>query len=80
MAPVITLPVVEQHFTITHLKKLLDLSYERVRQLVMDEPGVLVLPPSPKKGTTKKRTRNTYRIPASVLQRIMRRYANPMAA
>jgi hypothetical protein len=64
------------------------MSFERVRQLVMNEPGVLVVPPSTPKGTaartgtikSSKRTRNSYRIPDSVVQRLLRRYANPVAA
>jgi hypothetical protein len=68
------------------MSDLLSMSFERVRQLVMDEPGVLVIPPStPKTATTRttrtsKRTRNSCRIPASVVQRLLRRYANPVAA
>jgi hypothetical protein len=76
---------IEQHYTIDQLGKLLSMSFERVRQLVMYEPGVLVIPAStPKSSTvrkgTNKRTRNSYRIPASVVQRFLRRYANPIAA
>jgi hypothetical protein len=49
------------------------MSFERVRQLVMNEPGVIVLAPN---GQTKKRTRKMYRIPESVVLRILRRSAN----
>jgi hypothetical protein len=82
---VVTLPTtIEKHYTINDLTDLLSMSFERVRQLIMHEPGVLVIPPATPKGLsgrrTNNRTRNSYRIPASVLQRIMRRYANPVAA
>jgi hypothetical protein len=76
---------IEKYYTINDLAELLSMSFERVRQLVMNEPGVLVIPPSTprsfaaRRGTSS-RTRNIYRIPASVAQRILRRCANPAAA
>ena len=78
-------PQIEKHFTINELTDVLNMSFERVRQLVMNEPGVLVIPPSPSKRRTSRRKpnnrpRHSYRIPASVVQRLMRRYAVPMAA
>jgi len=64
----------EKHYTINDLCDLLSMSFERVRQLVMNEPGVVVLPPN---GPSKRRTRKMYRIPESVVQRILRRSTNP---
>jgi|SRR5271156_6750930 len=64
----------EKHYTINDLCDLLSMSFERVRQLVMNEPGVVVLPPN---APSKRRTRKMYRIPESVVQRILRRSTNP---
>jgi hypothetical protein len=69
------LPVIEKHFKIRYLQNQLSLSYERVRQLVMHEPGVVVLPPT--KPQSKRRTRNTYLVPETVVLRILRRCTNP---
>ena len=66
--------MIEKHYTINELADLLTMSFERTRQLVMDEPGVLRIPP---KTHRKRRTRTMYRIPESVVQRILRRNANP---
>ena len=65
---------IEKHYTINDLADLLSMSFERVRQLVKDEPGVLVLSPS---APSKRRTRRMYRIPESVVRRILRRSTNP---
>lgn len=46
----------------------LNCSYEKARQLIKDEPGVVIF---------KKGNRNMYRIPESVLERIVRRSSNP---
>ena len=80
ITPISAAPI-ERHYTISEFAELLSMSFERVRQLVMHEPGVLVIRPntpthSARRGTSK-RTRNSYRIPASVAQRIVRRCANP---
>ena len=72
---------IEKHYTINDLTELLSMSFERVRQLVMNEPGVLVFaPPAPITSRRKpgNRRRHTYRIPASVVERILRRHANPV--
>jgi hypothetical protein len=37
--------VIEKHYTINELAELLTMSFERMRQLVMDEPGVLRIAP-----------------------------------
>ena len=79
MAPVACITgQIEKHYTINDLTELLSMSFERVRQLVKDEPGVLVIPSSSISISRSKRTRNSYRIPASVVQRLLRRYANPV--
>jgi predicted subunit of tRNA(5-methylaminomethyl-2-thiouridylate) methyltransferase len=67
---------IEKHYKIRYIQARLGLSYEAVRQLVMHEPGVVILPPS--KPSTK-RKRNTYLTPESVLLRILRRCTNPAA-
>lgn len=64
--------MIEQHYTIAEVSESLKLSLERVRQLVMNEPGVIRLAPENTKGK-----KTMYRIPASVLQRILKRNANP---
>lgn len=69
-----TSTAIEKHYTINDLCDLLSMSFERVRQLVMNEPGVIVLSPN---NPSKRRTRRMYRVPASVLLRILRRSANP---
>jgi len=74
---------IEKHYTINDLADLLSLSFERVRQLVMNEPGVLIIPSSTPKRLVNRgsaRTRQTYRIPASVVERITRRCAVPSFA
>ncbi len=65
---------IEKHYKIKYLKDRLSMSYERVRQLVMFEPGVVVLAPE---KPSKRRTRNTCLIPESVLLRLLRRCTNP---
>lgn len=69
--------MIEKHFTINELSELLNMSFERTRQLVKDEPGVLRFAPEGKKARPGRRT--MYRIPESVVQRILRRSANPAA-
>lgn len=60
----------EQYFTIKQVAERLGMSLEKIRQLVMHEPGVLRL-----HGTSG--TRFTYRVPVSVLERIIHRSTNP---
>jgi hypothetical protein len=69
--------MIEKHYTINEVSELLNMSFERTRQLVKDEPGVLRFSAGGK--TNKPRRRTMYRIPESVLQRILRRSANPAA-
>ena len=69
--------MIEKHYTINELADLLNMSFERVRQLVKDEPGVLRL--MPQRSSEGPRTRSMYRIPESVAQRILRRSTNPAA-
>ena len=66
---------VEKHYTINELCDLLKMSFSTVRLLVKDEPGVLKFQTT--KRCAAKRARTMYRIPESVLQRIIRRCANP---
>lgn len=66
--------VIEKHYTINELAKRLTMSFERTRQLVMDEPGVLRIAAQ---THGERRTRTMYRIPESVIERILRRSANP---
>jgi len=66
---------VEKQYTINELCDLLNMSFSTVRLLVKDEPGVLRFQTC-KRGVTK-RARTMYRIPESVLQRIVRRCTNP---
>ncbi len=66
----------EKHYTIAEVAQILHLSLERARLLFKNEPGVLKF----EAQTSKKRRRSMYRIPESVLQRILRRSAIPPAA
>lgn len=68
------LAVIEKHYTISELCERLKMSFERIRQLVRNEPGVLRIEPA---TPAKRRTRLMYRIPESVVQRILRRVTNP---
>jgi len=77
MSTCIAMPAqIERHYTINELSELLSMSFERTRQLVKDEPGVLRFAPQKSGGGTR---RTMYRIPESVAQRIIRRSANPAA-
>jgi hypothetical protein len=67
--------MVEKHYTINELSELLNMSFERTRQLIKDEPGVLRFTPH---SDPIRRTRVMYRIPESVVQRILRRSTNPV--
>lgn len=68
--------MIEKHYTIAELADVLSISLERTRQLIMDEPDVVRIPA---KGKSAKGNRTMYRIPESVVQRILRRNANPPA-
>jgi len=69
--------MIEKHYTINDIAGMLSMSLERVRQLVKGEPGVLKLTPEAKGGKPARKT--MYRIPESVVQRILRRCSNPAA-
>jgi hypothetical protein len=69
--------MIEKHYTIHELSDMLSISLEKARQLVKDEPGVLRFTPPCKGGKPARRT--MYRIPESVVQRVLRRSANPAA-
>lgn len=67
--------MIEKHYTIAELAKLMHMSFERMRQLVMNEPGVIRLTHPTDDGRPARRT--MYRVPESVVERILRRNANP---
>lgn len=69
---------IEQFFTLQEVADRLHISQERARLLVKDEPGVVKLEAAA--PTIRKRRRLMYRIPSSVLERILRRSANPERA
>ena len=72
--------MIEQYFTIKELAERLKTSLEKTRLMVKDEPGVLRILPEPSHGKTKTRPKPMYRIPESVVERILRRSANPARA
>jgi hypothetical protein len=67
--------MIEKHYTMAEVAEVLRISPERARQMFMCEPGVLRFAPDVATGGRARRT--MYRIPESVLQRIIRRSANP---
>jgi hypothetical protein len=72
--------MIEQYFTIKELAERLKTSLEKTRLKIKDEPGVLCILPEPSHGKTKTRPKTMYRIPESVVERILRRSANPARA
>ena len=69
--------MIEQYFTIKELAERLKTSPSKTRLMIKDEPGVLRILPEPSHGKTKTRPKAMYRIPESVVERILRRTANP---
>ena len=69
--------MIEQYFTIKELAERLKTSSSKTRLMVKDEPGVLCILPEPSLGKKKTRPKAMYRIPESVVERILRRSANP---
>lgn len=68
----------EQYYTIGDIADILKTSLEKTRLMIKDEPGVLRIVPDQPKGRKKApRQKIMYRIPESVVQRILRRSANP---
>jgi hypothetical protein len=67
--------VIEKHYTIPEVAGVLSISRDRAWKLVKGEPGVLRIAPEGKSG--KPAGKMLYRIPESVLQRILKRNANP---
>ena len=69
--------VEERYYTIKELAERLGMSFERARLLVKDETGVLRFTSGG--GDTAKRAgrRVMYRVPESVVLRILKRSANP---
>jgi len=71
-------PGFETHYyTIQQLSEILSFSFERTRLLIKDEPGVLRFTSN---SAGNRRTRTMYRIPESVVERILRRNTNPPKA
>ena len=60
----------EQHFQVSTIAKLWNLSDDTVRSIFKDEPGVLVLV---RPGSGRKRRYTSVRIPESVMLRVHRR-------
>ena len=71
--------MIEQHFTISELASRLKTSAEKTRMMVKNEPGVVCIQPTPTTDKRKPRLKLMYRIPESVVERILRRSANPAA-
>jgi hypothetical protein len=69
--------MIEKHYTIGELAERLQMSLERTRLLVKDEPGVLRF--TAERNDRKQPRRAMYRIPESVVERILRRSSNPAA-
>jgi hypothetical protein len=73
--------MIERHYTINDLSELLQTSLSKTRLMVKDEPGVLRILPKPPVGRKRMpREKIMYRIPQSVVERILRRSANPARA
>jgi hypothetical protein len=68
-------PSLERYYTINELAKSWNLSYSRVWELIRHEPGVLRFG----RQAPGRRTRTLYRVPEAVVERILRRCANPAA-
>ena len=60
----------ERHYTPAEVADLWHLNVETIRRMFQDEPGVVVIQGTPKKG---KRPYKTIRIPQSVLERVHKR-------
>lgn len=68
-----TMNSIEKHFTLKECAKQLGISTECARQIFMREPGVIVF----RHEKAGRKTKSTYRVPASVVERVLRRSANP---
>lgn len=64
----------ERHYTVAEVAKMWGLGVDFVRDLFINEPGVLVFGDEPKPGTRRYRT---LRIPQSVVARVYKRSINP---
>jgi len=67
----------ERYYTVKHLAERLGMSFSRAYLLVKDEPGVLRFPQSGRDGKPRPGRRVMYRVPESVVLRILRRNTNP---
>jgi hypothetical protein len=64
-------PSLEPHYTLAHIAEAWGVSTDTVRRMFEGEPGVLVIEPAP--GRYSRRRYRTFRIPASVAERVHRR-------
>jgi len=62
--------MIERHYTIKELRDILNISFSKALSMIKNEPGV-------RKFGGDGAKRQTYRIPESVLERILRRSTNP---
>lgn len=60
----------ERHYTAAEIGKMLNLSRQTVSRMLENEPGVLHVG-----SQDRKRVRNTIRVPASTLQRLLTKWA-----
>lgn len=61
----------EHHYTLSEIAAMWSLSHDFVRRLFQKEPGVLIM--GREEGNGGRRRYATYRIPASVVERVHRR-------
>ena len=73
-APPFTPHFAERHYSVAEVAKMWGLSEDFVRDLFINEPGVLVFGNGPNPGARRYRT---LRIPGSVVERVYRRLINP---
>lgn len=66
----------EQHFTVAQVARNRNLSPDLIRNLFLDEPGVIVI----SKPKRHKRVYRVLRIPESVERRVFDRLTNPAAS
>ena len=65
--------LVERHYAVTEIAEMWNLSADKVRELFVDEQGVLVIG---ERSPRRKRRYITLRIPQSVLERVHRRLSS----
>ncbi len=62
--------MIEKHYKPSEIARILNLEVTCIRKMFEREPGVLIVEHPPQPG---KRKRRTFRIPASVFERVYRR-------